>query len=79
MTGFHFGKCVLPLKMTINRTIFNGFLMAFLMGAINGILMGLYAVVIVRHPNEINLNDLPDEIQNYIREANMHTKCMTIF
>ena len=38
---------MLPLKMTINRTIFNGFLMAFLMGAINGILMGLYAVVIV--------------------------------
>ena len=25
LTGFHFGKCVLPLKMTINRTIFNGF------------------------------------------------------
>ena len=40
---------MLPLKMTINRTIFNGFLMAFLMGAINGILMGLYAVVLVKY------------------------------
>ena len=40
---------MLPLKMTINRIIFNCFLMAFLMGAINGILMGLYAVVMPKN------------------------------
>lgn len=37
----------------------------------------LYAGDIVSYPNEIDLSDLPDEIQNYIREANMHT--MKIF
>lgn len=37
----------------------------------------LYPGDIDSYPNEIDLSDLPDEIQNYIREANIHT--MKIF
>ena len=41
LTDFQVWKCILPLKLTINRTI----LMGNFNGAINGILMGVYAVV----------------------------------